>query len=166
MEITFHGVASQTTKMPPKVGEILPEFKVLAPNKTLTTQDLLTKTTLISVVPDINTSVCSISTKHFNQEVDKYQNFNFYTISTNTLAEQADWCAVEGVEKMQLLSDATAEFGKALGLYVADKKIDARSIWVVDQNGKVLYQELIKEQTNEPDYQTALGFLDHLENNH
>lgn len=165
MEITFHGVASQTGKMPPKVGEFLPEFEVLAPNKTLTTKDLLTRPSLISVVPDINTSVCSISTKHFNQEVDKYQGFNFYTISTNTLAEQANWCATEGVEKMQLLSDEQAEFGKALGLYVADKKIDARSIWIVAENGKILYQELIKEQTNEPDYKTALGFLEHLENN-
>lgn len=122
----------------------------------------MTKPTLISVVPDINTRICSISTKHFNQEVDKFAQINFYTISTNTLDQQKDWCAAEGVAKLELLSDADADFGKKMGLYVADKNIDARSIWIVDVDGKVLYQELLSEQKNEPDYQKALAFLTEL----
>ncbi len=113
-------------------------------------------------MPDIDTRVCSLSTKRFNQEVDKYNNINFYTISTNTLEQQKDWCAAEGVAKLELLSDATAEFGKAMGLYVEEKGIDARSIWIVDTKGTVLYQELLAEQSNEPNYAKALEFLDSL----
>ncbi|WP_333637021.1 redoxin family protein, partial [Ligilactobacillus animalis] len=69
--------------------------------------------------------------------------------------QQKNWCAAEGVAKLELLSDATAEFGKAMGLYVEEKGIDARSIWIVDTEGKVLYQELLTEQSDEPNYAKA-----------
>lgn len=67
--------------------------------------------------------------------------------------------AVEGVQRMQLLSDAAHQFGLAMGLYVPELGIDARSIWILDADGQVIYQELIKVQTNEPNYQAALDFL-------
>lgn len=122
MEILFHGVATKTNGTPVKVGEKLPAFAVKDAADTVKTgTQLFTKVSLISVVPDIDTRVCSLSTKRFNQEVDKYNNINFYTISTNTLEQQKDWCAAEGVAKLELLSDATAEFGKAMGLYVEEK---------------------------------------------
>ena len=162
MEILFHGVATKTNGTPVKVGEKLPAFAVKDAADTVKTgTQLFTKVSLISVVPDINTRVCSLSTKRFNQE-DKYNNINFYTISTNTLEQQKNWCAAEGVAKLELLSDATAEFGKAMGLYVEEKGIDARSIWIVDTKGTVLYQELLAEQSNEPNYAKALEFLDSL----
>ena len=47
----------------------------------------------------------------------------------------------------------------ATGLYIETKGIDARSVWVLDQAGKVVYRELITEQTNEPNYQAVLDFL-------
>ena len=163
MEIFFHGEAAQTNGTPVSVGQKLPDFTVKnSAGQAKTQSELLTKPTLISVVPDINTRICSISTKHFNQEVDKFAQINFYTISTNTLNQQKDWCAAEGVAKLELLSDADADFGKKMGLYVVDKNIDARSIWIVDVDGKVLYQELLSEQKNEPDYQKALAFLTEL----
>ncbi len=141
----------------------MPAFAVKDAADTVKTgTQLFTKVSLISVVPDIDTRVCSLSTKRFNQEVDKYNNINFYTISTNTLEQQKNWCAAEGVAKLELLSDATAEFGKAMGLYVEEKGIDARSIWIVDTKGTVLYQELLAEQSNEPNYAKALEFLDSL----
>lgn len=63
---------------------------------------------------------------------------------------------------MQLLSDKAFDFGKNTGLYVADNDTDARSVWVLDNDGKVLYRELVIEQTNEPDYESVLQFLDSL----
>lgn len=142
----------------------MPAFTVKDAADTVKTgTQLFTKVSLISVVPDIDTRVCSLSTKRFNQEVDNYNNINFYTISTNTLEQQKNWCAAEGVAKLELLSDATAEFGKAMGLYVEEKGIDARSIWIVDTEGKVLYQELLTEQSDEPNYAKALEFLDSLD---
>lgn len=161
MEITRHGTAIMTNGTPTAIGEKLPVFTVKdAQGQSLTTQDLSRRLTLISVVPDINTRVCSISTKHFNEDMDAFDNVDFYTISTNTPQEQQTWCAAENVKKMQLLSDQDADFGKAMGLFVADNHTDARSVWIIDDTGTVKYRELITEQTHEPDYTSALAYLE------
>ena len=160
MQITRHDKPLQTSGEPQKVGEKMPNFSVTtAEGKKVQLNELLDKPALFSVVPDITTRVCSISTKKFNQEVDKFSDINFYTISTNSPVQQKDWCAAEGVSNMELLSDEDQEFGNKTGLFVADNTTDARSIWIVDQNGTILYQELVPEMTNEPNYAGALGFL-------
>ena len=75
MEITRHGTAIMTNGTPTAIGEKLPAFTVKdAQGHSLTTQDLSQRLTLISVVPDINTRVCSISTKHFNEDMDAFDN--------------------------------------------------------------------------------------------
>ncbi|MBC6356038.1 thiol peroxidase [Lactobacillus helsingborgensis] len=160
MQVTMKNEPLSTNGEPPKIGEQLPNFKVKQADGSFATVDkLIDRPTLISVVPNINTSVCSISTKHFNGEVDKFADINFYTISTNTPEEQKNWCAAEDVTKMKLLSDEEFDFGKNMGLFIADTKFDSRSIWIVDANKKVLYRELISELTNEPNYAEALAFL-------
>ena len=161
MEITRHGEPMQTNGDALALGHELPRFNVEnADHKPVSNTDMEGKLTLISVVPDINTRVCSISTKQFNQAMDSFQDINFYTVSTNTVEEQQNWCAAENVTKMQLVSDVDADFGRAMGLYTPDNGTDARSVWVVNRDGVVLYRELIVEQTNEPDYASALAFLE------
>lgn len=160
MQITRHDEPLQTSGQPQKVGDKIPDFTVLnSQGEKVQLKDLLNKPTLISVVPDITTRVCSISTKKFNQEVDQYEGIGFYTISTNSPAEQKEWCAAEGVQRMELLSDQAGDFGHKTGLFVADNSTDARSIWIIDQEGTILYQELVLEMTHEPNYEAALGFL-------
>ncbi|CCI85997.1 thioredoxin peroxidase [Lactobacillus pasteurii DSM 23907 = CRBIP 24.76] len=163
MKITFFDEPIETVGTPAEVGEIFPSFEVKnSQGETVKSGALLKGTTLISVVPDINTSVCSLQTKHFNQSVDQFEGINFYTISTNTVEDQKHWCAAEGVEKMELLSDADFDFGKKSELLIPDKSIDQRSVWILDETGKVLYRQLLIEQTNEPDYDKALDFLKNL----
>lgn len=163
MQVTMKSEPLSTNGEPIKIGEQLPDFKVKkSDGSVVSTTDLVNKVTLISVVPNINTSVCSISTKRFNSEVDNFDGINFYTISTNTPEEQKNWCAAEGVSKMELLSDESFDFGKKMGLFIDATKFDSRSIWIVDANKKVLYQELIHELTNEPNYAKALTFLQNL----
>ncbi|ATO42794.1 thiol peroxidase [Loigolactobacillus coryniformis] len=160
MNVTMHGDPLTTVGEAPEVGTQLPDFKLRnKAGKTLTTADFKGQTTLISVIPNINTSVCSVQTKHFNADADKVPNIRFVTVSTNTTAEQADWCAAEGVTKMEMLSDVDEKFGRAMGVFVPEAGINTRSIFIVDANGKILYRELISEQTNEPDYSAALNFL-------
>lgn len=161
MQITRHGEAQETNGQPPLIGHELPAFNVTTADQTPFDQSrLLGRYSLISVVPDIDTRVCSISTKNFNQAADRFDGINFYTISTNTLDQQKHWCANEGVKNMRLLSDADASFGKAMGLYLAANNTDARSVWITDPDGKIVYRELITEQTNEPDYDSALAYLE------
>ncbi|KRL37471.1 thiol peroxidase [Liquorilactobacillus uvarum] len=160
MEITRHGELGRTNGNPYGIGEVFPSVSLDSGNfERVDASDLKGKYVLISIVPDIDTRVCSLSTKKFNQEADKFENIGFYTISTNSVAKQQQWCAAEGVERMKLLSDLNGQLGKKLGIYVEKTGNDARSIWILDKKGRVAYRELITEQSNEPDYQKALAFL-------
>ena len=160
MEVTFKGTAVATNAEPTAVGAQLPLFTVVdETGQEFGPQDFRGKITLISVVPDINTRVCSLSTKKFNQDVDEFPGVNFLTISTNTPDQQKDWCAAEGVQQMKLLSDAGHSFGKAMGLYIQAKDFDARSVWVLNAEGDVIYREIVPEISSEPDYQAALDVV-------
>lgn len=112
MEITINGKPRQLVGNPPEVGDEFPHFKVFDKNHDkIRTRQLLGKVTLLSVVPNIDTPVCSIQTKKFNSTMDQFPDVNFLTISTNTIEEQQKWCAAEGVQNMQLVSDREESFG-------------------------------------------------------
>jgi thiol peroxidase len=160
MNVELNGQATPLYAQPLEVGAELPHFKLeTADGEVIKTRDLLGKKTLISVVPDINTSVCSLQTRRFNQEADNYPDWQFITVSTNTPAQQADWCAVEGVENITLLSDEQESFGYATGLYVPAAAFDARAIYIVDENGIVTYRQIVDVIGEEPDYDAALAEL-------
>lgn len=155
IEISAHGT---------KVATINPVPKGAAPDFTLSdlkgnkiTLSKLTKPVLISVFPDIHTSVCSLQTKHFNQEAAQHSEIDFLSISNNSADEQRDWCAAEGVEMTILSDDGT--FGKAYGLVLDGGPLAqrlARSVFVI-KNGEIVYEEILTELTQEPNYAAALA---------
>ena len=103
MKITFKGKEVKLVGTPPAVREEMPNFTVLDKNnQEFTKSDLLGKFSLISVVPNINTPVCSIQTKTFNKAMDKFPEINFLTISTNTIEDQQTWCAAEDVNEIDV----------------------------------------------------------------
>lgn len=165
MQFTKKGTVLQTNGTPIQVGDQLPAFQIQnQAGQTVTESDLIQRMTLISVVPNINTPVCSLSTRKFNDEVGKYQNVDFYTVSTNSIEEQQKWCALSNVSQMQMLSDRDHDFGEKMGLWIKDAGIDARSVWVIDSDGKVIYCELVKELSHEPNYDQVLEFLQNHQN--
>lgn len=160
MEITINGEKRQLVGNPPVVGDEFPHFKVFDKNGAkIKTRQLLGKVTLLSVVPDINTPVCSIQTKRFNATMDQFPDVNFLTISTNTTADQQKWCAAEGVKNMELVSDKEESFGYESKLLIPDEGVLARSVWILDKDGKVAYRQIVSELTDEPDYDKALDEL-------
>ncbi|WP_075888009.1 thiol peroxidase [Companilactobacillus crustorum] len=163
MDLDFKGQTISTIGKPLTVGENFPDFTVLnKDNNEIKLSSLLDKPVLISVVPDINTSVCSIQTKHFNEEIDGHSEINFVTISTNTPEEQTSWCAAENVKNMQMLSDIDHDFGKKSNIWIRDLNILARSVWIVDKNGEIIYSEIVPVQSDEPSYDRVLGQLNEL----
>ena len=160
MEITINGEKRQLVGNPPVVGDEFPHFKVFDKNGAkIKTRQLLGKVTLLSVVPDINTPVCSIQTKRFNATMDQFPDVNFLTISTNTTADQQKWCAAEGVKNMELVSDKEESFGYESKLLIPDEGVLARSVWILDQDGKVVYRQIVSELVDEPDYEKAIAEL-------
>ncbi|MGR8837240.1 thiol peroxidase [Leuconostoc falkenbergense] len=160
MKVTLSGKEVELEGEPTKVGEAMLHFKLLDQSgEKVKTADLLGKVTLISVVPDLNTDTCSLQTRHFNQNVDQFDGVNFITVSTNTVAEQRDWCAAEGVHNLRMLSDEQESFGYATKLYVPDTGFDTRAVYILDATGTVIYAQIVPEISEEPDYDDALQAL-------
>ncbi|CAM5221722.1 2-Cys peroxiredoxin [Alishewanella longhuensis] len=119
------------------------------------------KTLLLSVVPSIDTGICSLQTKRFNDEVAKLPaDVVLLTISTDLPFAQKRFCQQEQVEAMAVLSDAVwRDFGSNYGLLIKDMGLLARSIIIIDKQGMVAYQQMVPELAQEPDYEAALQAL-------
>lgn len=157
MKITKKGEELEVAGVQPTVGKSAPEFALKnLQDEEIRLSDFIGKPVLISVVPDIDTRVCAIQTKRFNQEAAQLENVQFLTISNNTKEEQKNWCAAEGVA-MQMLHDTDHQFGEAYGLVIPEMNRLARAIFVINAAGEVAYQEIVSEISDEPDYQTALA---------
>lgn len=145
-----------------QAGQQAPDFKVVDNNfKTVQLADFKGKTILISVVPSIDTGVCSLQTKRFNNEVANLpQDVVLLTISTDLPFAQKRYCQQEQVSDMAVLSDAVwRDFGSNYGLLIRDMGLLTRAILLIDNTGKVHYQQLVPELAQEPDYDAALTAL-------
>ncbi len=60
---------------------------------------------------------------------------------------------------MQMLSDENLSLGYAMKLYLPNFGALARTIFIVDATGKIIYRQVVSEITNEPDYDDALNAL-------
>lgn len=156
MDVTLKGKPVSLKGEQPKVGAKAPNFKLTdLKGNTVELEKLLDKPVIISVVPDIDTSVCAIQTARFNQEAASIKEVHFVTVSNNTKEEQSKWCAAEGVD-MTMVSDDDGLFGEAYGLLIPDIGRLARSVFVVDQKGELIYEQITPEVSQEPDYESAL----------
>ena len=164
MDVLLEGEVTALVGEPLKVGETLPHFKLEDQNgEKVKTADLVGQLMLIPVVPDLNTGTCTLQTRHFNQTVDQFEGIQFLTVSTNTVAEQRDWCAAEGVKNLRMLSDEQESFGYATKLYIPSQGFDARAVYIVDADGVVRYAQIVPEVSEEPDYDDALRVLRELQ---
>lgn len=164
MDVLLEGEVTALVGEPLKVGETLPHFKLEDQDgEKVKTADLIGQLMLISVVPDLNTGTCTLQTRHFNQMVDQFEGIQFLTVSTNTVAEQRDWCAAEGVKNLRMLSDEQESFGYATKLYIPSQGFDARAVYIVDADGVVRYAQIVPEVSEEPDYDDALRVLRELQ---
>ena len=128
MIITRNG--EDFTEINPLTTGQAPDFSLKDQHNNVVSLSELPSPIIISVFPNINTSVCSVQTRRFNQEAAAHKEIAFLSISNNTPEEQANWCAAEGVE-MTILSDANNEFGKLYGIVMAEANLLARSVFVI-----------------------------------
>lgn len=142
------------------VGEQAPNFKVVNDRfSPVTLTDFSNKTILISVVPSLDTGVCSLQTKRFNEEVSNLPaDVAILTISNDLPFAQKRFCATEGVENLKVLSDSVwRDFGTKYGLIIKDMGLLSRAIFVIDNTGKIAYKELVADISTHPDYDSALN---------
>jgi thiol peroxidase len=147
-----------------KVGSQSPDFTVHyfeGALKAIKPGDLKGKPTLISVVPSLDTPVCAIQTKKFNEQVAALgDRINALTVSLDLPFAQNRFCGAETIKNMRVGSDyQDRTFGKNWGMLIEELKILARGVFVLDKDGKVVYAQQVKEVTEEPQYEPALAAL-------
>lgn len=160
--VTFQGGPLTLVGPELKAGDKAPAFKVVGTDlKPVTLDASRGKTRLISVVPSIDTSVCDLQTKRFNQEASKLTgDIAVLTVSMDLPFAQARWCGLAGADKVQMLSDYQEHsFGQAYGVLIKELKLLSRAIFVVGPDDKIRHVEYVKEITQHPDYDKALGAL-------
>jgi thiol peroxidase len=147
-----------------KAGDKAPDFKVLSNTLApVTLADTPAKARLFSVVPSLDTPVCSTQTKRFEDGIaalgDKAAS---YTVSLDLPFAQKRFCGAENVVNMHTLSDVhDGSFGRNWGVLLdgLPLKLLARAVFVVDKSGTVTYAEYVPEVTSHPNYDAALEAL-------
>jgi thiol peroxidase len=141
------------------VGDKAPDFRVVdGTMSAVTLASSAGKVRLISVVPSLDTPVCSIQTKKFNTEVTKLPaNVKAMTVSMDLPFAQKRFCGVENVSIPMLSDYQDRSFGTNWGLLIKENKLLARAVFVVDANDKITYVEIVKEIASEPNYEAALA---------
>lgn len=150
-----------------KAGDNAPDFTVLANDLSpVTLQDTAGKIRLISVVPSLDTGVCSDQTKRFSDEAASLgENVEVLTVSADLPFAQKRWTEINKVDNLTTLSDhRDLSFGGAYGVTMKELRLLARSIFVVDEEGKVTYVEYVPEGTDHPNYDKALQAVKELTN--
>lgn len=142
------------------IGDQAPNFKVVDKNfSPINLADFKDQTLLISVVPSLDTGVCSLQTKRFNEEAAKLpKNITILTISNDLPFAQKRFCKVESVDKVKVLSDSVwRNFGENYGLIIKDMGLLTRAIFIIDNQGIVKYKELVANISQHPNYENALS---------
>ena len=140
-----------------KVGDNAPDFKAIDNNlKEVSLKDTKGVRILLTV-PSIDTPVCDLEVRTFNDKAASVKGVSIYTISMDLPFAQARWCGAHGINSVTTLSDYKDRVvGKNYGTYVEELGLLARAAFVIDSNNKVVYVEYLEEITNQPNFEAIL----------
>ncbi len=142
-----------------ETGDKAPDFEVLDNElSTVKLSDYAGKVVIISSIPSLDTPVCDIQTRKFNEEAANLSDDAVVlTISMDLPFAQKRWCGAAGIDNVRTLSDhRDASFAGAFGVLIKELRLLARAVFVVDKSGTVRYIQIVGELTHEPDYEAAL----------
>lgn len=144
-----------------KQGRMGPDFRAVAQDFSPFDFHAATKgkIKIISSVPSLDTSVCSLQTQHFNEEAGRHlEDLVVVTVSVDLPFAQKRFCGAEGIENVVVVSDhRDLSFGKAYGFVIEELRLLARGVVVLDRDNTVRHVELVTHTGREPDYEKALS---------
>lgn len=155
---TFLGNPVTFTGSQLQVGDTAHDFSLITPaleKKSLA--DFAGKKKVLSIIPSIDTGICSMQTRHFNKTLSDLEDTVVLTVSVDLPFAQGKWCAAEGLDNAIMLSDYyDHSFGKAYGLLINEWHLLARAVLVLDADNKVTYVEYLDNINSEPNYDAAI----------
>lgn len=162
--VTFKGSVIHTNGKMPQKGQEAPDFTAVAGDLSeVTLSSLRGKRVLLNIFPSLDTSVCATSVRKFNENAARLENVRVLAVSMDLPFAQGRFCTAEGIENVTPVSlFRSKDFADNYGLMMVDGPLaglTARAVIVVDEEGKIVYVQLVPEITEEPDYAAALSAL-------
>jgi thioredoxin-dependent peroxiredoxin len=160
--VTIHGNPLTLMGEEIKVGAAAPDVELVDNDlKPVKLSSYRGKTLVVAAVPSLDTPVCDIETRRFNDEAAHLGGgIQMLTISMDLPFAQKRWCGAAGVERLTTLSDhREAAFGLAYGVLIKELRLLARAVFIIDREGALQYMQLVKEVSNEPNYEEVLQAL-------
>ena len=162
-KITFKGNPINTVGNLPEIGSDAQEFTMVSSDlseKNLA--DFTGKKVVLNIFPSIDTGVCAASARKFNEEASNLENTVVINVSRDLPFALSRFCAAEGLNNVETLSDFRGNFGEDYGVTLEDsplKGLLSRAVVVLDEKSKVVYTEQVPEIAQEPIYEAALNAL-------
>ena len=160
--VTLQGNPMDTVGELPAVGTTAPAFTLVQQTlENLTSASLKGKKVVLNIFPSIDTSTCATSVRTFNEEAAS-KGVTVVCVSMDLPFALARFCGAEGIKNVTAVSGFRSSFGSDYGLVFKDGPLAglySRCVVVLDENGKVLYTEQVKETADEPNYDAALAVL-------
>ena len=161
--ISFHGDPATTIGELPSIGSLAPSFSLTAGDLSDLTNDTLAgKRIVLNIFPSIDTRVCAASDREVKTRAASLDNTAVVCVSADLPFASSRFCAAEGIENVLVGSSFRSSFGRDYGVTLVDTPLAgllARAVIVLDVDGTVLYEELVSEIGNEPDYDAAVAAL-------
>jgi thiol peroxidase len=162
--VTFKGTPFHTSGDLPAVGAKAPDFQLVGGNLSDTgLSDHPGKKKLLNIVPSLDTPVCAISTRKFNDHAKAHPDTVVMIVSADLPFAQGRFCTGEKLENVVPLSMMRSkDFARDYGVLLEDGPLaglTARAVVVLDENDIVVYSQLVSEIAEEPDYQAAIDAL-------
>jgi thiol peroxidase len=163
-KVKLRGNPVNTVGSLPAVGETAPGFTVVDKDlKEVHLQDYAGQKVVLNIFPSVDTPTCAMSVRRFNAEIAKRDNAVAVCVSMDLPFAHARFCGAEGIANVVSASAfRRPEFGDHYGVRMTDGPLAglfARAVVVVDENGRVVYHQLVPEIAEEPDYDAALRAL-------
>lgn len=159
--VTLRGEPVHTVGKLPAVGTFVKEFTLTAVDLTeKRLSDFQGKYVILNIFPSVNTGVCALSVRKFNEDAANLPNTTVLCISKDLPFAQKAFCGAEGIDRVVMLSDFRTDFGMQYGVQLAEgpmRGLLSRAVVVIDPAGKIVYEEQVPELSQEPNYAAALA---------
>ncbi|HMU07663.1 MAG TPA: thiol peroxidase [Kaistella sp.] len=161
--ITLKGNEIHTIGNLPEVGLSLKDLALVNDKlEVKTLEDYNGKRKIFNIFPSIDTGICAASARKFNEEAGNLENTVVINVSKDLPFALGRFCAAEGLDHVETLSDFRGTFGDDYGVTIVDgpmKGLLSRAVIVTDENNNVVYTEQVPEIVQEPNYENALNAL-------
>ncbi len=162
-ETKFKGETVQTVGELPAVGSQAPDFTLTAADLSdITLSDYAGRRVVLNIFPSIDTGVCAISVRRFNELAASLDNTTVVCVSADLPFALGRFCGAEGIDDVIVGSTFRSSFPDAYGTRFETgpmRGLNSRAVVVIDGDGSVLHTEQVANTGDEPNYDAAVAAL-------